>query len=173
VFGDAKVTTALLESAGNCFADRNCRRGRGRRCVADMQAAGRLREQKIMDHLAPASHCLRADSRTVRQKVVNRQVRTVSPAFFQVSALRERVAQFFRHVSTVAERQFPEAAVGQQLPCVPRVGGQLGISLPGEAQDRVRAYGDAAVDHAGEVDAEERKRRVGSRVNEMLYNPVP
>ena len=46
------------------------------------------------------------------------------------------------------------------------------IALALKRQHRIRPNRDAAVDHAGEMDAEKRHRRIGDRVDQMVDDMV-
>lgn len=48
----------------------------------------------------------------------------------------------------------------------------LAVAFALQSQHGVGADGDAAVDHAGQVDAEERHRRIGDRIDQMVDDLV-
>ena len=69
--------------------------------------------------------------------------------------------------------QYPaDAGRGEDLQGIGQRDIALAVAFALQSQHGVGADGDAAVDHAGQVDAEERHRRIGDRIDQMVDDLV-
>ncbi len=137
-----------------------------------MQHARGFGEQEIVHQAAVAHHRLGADPRLIRQQVFHLQGRAVLAALLQVAGLEQRVLHLGGAGAEVLPDGFPETGEAGVLRHVAPVDGELPVVLPAQAQYRVGADGNAAVDHAGQVHPEERQLRIGDRVDQVIDDVV-
>ncbi|CAK7287050.1 hypothetical protein SGPA1_50016 [Streptomyces misionensis JCM 4497] len=159
--------------AGDLPADRQRRGGRRGRRVQHVHRAGPLLDQEVVHQRAVTQHRLGPHAGRRPHQVLGPHRGQQSAHRLQERPLGHRAAQLARAVPPVPARQRPGAR--------PRHGpGQLAgahdapaVPLPGQCRHRVGADVHHAVDAPGQMDAEERERRVRHRVHQAPYQLGP
>src|SRR5690606_3293352 len=83
------------------------------------------------------------------------------------SGLAERAVQLAQADTPILPSQPLKATIGQRFGQIKEIDVPLTIAFARKGEHRIRTAFDTAIDHAGEVDAEERKVRIRHWVNQV------
>ena len=132
-----------------------------------MEGAGFLDHVEILEERAVAGHGLRADSGAAGREVLGADFGYEFLEGLGEEGFAEGAAAFVPDHRGVAAKKIPEAGEGEDFGGFAWMDVGFAVAFAGEGEDGVRAGFDAAVDEAGEVDAEEGEGGVGHGVNEV------
>jgi hypothetical protein len=132
-----------------------------------MQGTMFLDQVKILEERAIAGHSLGADAGTGNGEVLGADGGDEFLEGFGEEGFAERSAPFFPRHQGVAAEEIPEAGEAEDFGGLERMDVGFAITFTGEGEDGVWPSLDAAVDEAGEVDAEEGEGGVGHGVDEV------
>ena len=141
--------------------------GGGAGGVDDMEGAGFLDHVEILEERAVAGHGLRADSGAAGREVLGADFGDEFLEGLGEEGFTEGASAFVPDHGGVAAEEIPEAGEGEDFGGFAGVDVGLAVAFAGEGEDGIRAGFNAAVDEAGEVDAEEGEGGVGHGVNEV------
>lgn len=182
----ADGTPDLHETLESCISKQNRRReliqpdaaddflgdgegggGGGAGGVDHMQGAGFLDHVEILEERAVARHGLGADAGPAGGEMLGADFGDEFLEGFGEKGFAEGAAAFVPSHCGVAAEEIPEAGEGEGFGGFAGVDVGFAVAFAGEGEDGIGAGFDAAVDEAGEVDAEEGKGGVGDGVDEV------
>ncbi len=125
-------------------------------------------DEEVLDEVAIGEHSLGADSGAAAGDVGGLDFGDEALQRGAEELEAEGAADLVAGHGRVADEEAPETGKRERVPQVRDRDVRPAVAFAGEGEDRVGAGLDAAVDKAGEVDAEEREGGVGDGVNEMI-----
>jgi hypothetical protein len=138
-----------------------------------VQHTASLADPEVVQQGAIRGNRLRPDPRAVPHEVRRPQVGHQAAQGRRECATAGRAAQLDNAHSPVLAREASEADVAQAFGGVARREAEPVVPLALQREDRIGAGLDTTPDHAREVRAEEREVRIGDRVDQVAYEPLP
>ena len=147
--------------------DRKGGSGGRRRRINHVEGPGLLDEREILDQLPGRAHGLGAHSRPSGSEVFDPQIRHQPLKRSAEEPLAPRAADFIPTHAAMPGKETPEARIAEGIGEVAEIDVLFAVPFPRTCKHCVRSGLHAAVDEAGEVNAEEGKVEVGDGVDEM------
>lgn len=141
--------------------------GGGTGGVDDMEGAGFLDHVEILEDRAVVGHGLGADAGAAGREVLGADSGDEFLEGLGEEGFAEGAAAFVPDHGGVAAEEIPEAGEGEDFGGFAGVDVGFAVAFAGEGEDGIRTGFDAAVDEAGEVDAEEGEGWVGDGIDEV------
>ena len=132
-----------------------------------MEGAGFLDHVEILEERAVAGHGLGSDATAAGGEVLGADFGDEFLEGFGEEGFAEGAVAFVPRHRGIAAEEIPEAGEGEGFSGFAGVDVGFAVAFAGEGEDGIRAGFDAAVDEAGEVNAEEGECGVGHGVDEV------